>query len=685
MLGAFGCTKVNPPDYSTGTGNDAAGGASGVAGSPGDARIPTDGTPDEAPQSGSAGTGGSTVANASGGANGGATEVTGGRQASGGATTSGGNVMAPDAAIAGGAVQASGGIAVSVGGGAATGGGGGASGGMTGGTGGMTTATGGTATGTGGTATGAGGTVPAPPSLSGAAVKDFGNVEVGVTSTVATWTINNVGGSPSGTLMLTNASPAELMVLTNGCTGVLPAGGTCSLSVAVTPSAGGARSASLTMSASPGGSVTFVAAANGQYRLTVSVVGGGTVTSTPAGISCGTNCSILVDAGGAIALRATMTNGANLFFSGWTGACSSPARNCSLKISAPTTATATFGTLTNNLVFATSTTFPTNRGSAAAYDSDCNAVATAAGLNDAAGTAYIAYISDAASAAPSRLGPTAQGWVRPDGKPFAATQTSLISENAVLNPVLFDEQGNDLSNSDYVVLTGTTQGGVIGPSPSTCSNWTSSSATDFFLGGNVLEGPRGWTYGALGTCQSPRRLLCMGRTKTAPLAPVAGSGTKIWMTNTVFTVGGGQTPDQKCQAEMPVGVASALALIATTTRSAASVLDMAATYVRPDGAVVGTGATLAAGGPLLSGIWQSADLKYRIIGYSRAWTGQTDLHTVGTPASTCGNWLDVTQAAGVQGIVDTVASGWWNGITAPCGGTDSFGNDLGVLYCVAVP
>jgi hypothetical protein len=70
--------------------------------------------------------------------------------------------------------------------------------------------------------------------------------------------------------------------------------------------------------------------------------GAGTVTSSPAGISCGTACSASFLAGTSVTLTASASSGQ---FSGWSGGpCSgSTSPTCTLVLNANTTTTATFG------------------------------------------------------------------------------------------------------------------------------------------------------------------------------------------------------------------------------------------------------------------------------------------------------------------------------------------------------
>jgi hypothetical protein len=76
-----------------------------------------------------------------------------------------------------------------------------------------------------------------------------------------------------------------------------------------------------------------------QFNLTVSKSGSGTVTSTPAGISCGLTCAHAFDSGTKVTLTAAAGSGS--VFKGWGGVCSG-AGSCEVTMSAAQSVSATF-------------------------------------------------------------------------------------------------------------------------------------------------------------------------------------------------------------------------------------------------------------------------------------------------------------------------------------------------------
>jgi hypothetical protein len=496
---------------------------------------------------------------------------------------------------------------------------------------------------------------------------DFGSSAIGVATQPFTFSITNAGDLSSGIPTFTNTNPGEFSV-TNECTTALVGRTACNLTVSFKPTAGGLRSATLSLAASPGGTLQITVTGSGLHQVTVTSRGTGTVTSSPPGISCPPTCSALYDTGTSLTLQARTANGSGFFFSGWSGGgCSGPFHDCAIMLSANTAVSATFSAMSANLVFVSSTTVLTNLGSAVAYDARCNAAASSVGINNAAGDAYIALTSDAASLAKTRLGANARGWIRMDGKPFADSQASLFTTHQIFNVIGFSEDG---LAQRVPMATGTAVDGSLSASGN-CSNWT---GTGNVASGFSYYGPKSWTEGAFFQCiDQSLHLVCMGKTANAAVAPPTTMGRLLWLT-LGFAPGGAETADAHCQANRPAGVTTAAALIAHPGRAASAVLNATTNYIRSDGTLVGTGADIAMG-QIASGIWQYADQSY-VLDNVVVLTGQTSPSLAGTAATTCNDWVDATAQSNFGSPLTTV-SDWWarsDGVTFQCG--------TSALFCV---
>jgi len=104
----------------------------------------------------------------------------------------------------------------------------------------------------------------------------------------------------------------------------------------------GAGVIAISYSAAAGGAVTITCTPTTLYELTVTKAGtgSGTVTSNPAGIACGSDCSHEYPAGRTVTLTATASGGSG--FTGWGGACSGTAATCTVTMDAAKAVTANF-------------------------------------------------------------------------------------------------------------------------------------------------------------------------------------------------------------------------------------------------------------------------------------------------------------------------------------------------------
>jgi streptogramin lyase len=124
--------------------------------------------------------------------------------------------------------------------------------------------------------------------LTAATRHNFGTIPAGSTSPTFTWTVSNGGDVATGGLSLSNDNPSELVMGASTCTGPIGFGDLCTIALTFRPSADTPRSGTLTVTASPGGSVALTAAANGPLTGTA-VAFPIDPSSNPAAITAGSD------------------------------------------------------------------------------------------------------------------------------------------------------------------------------------------------------------------------------------------------------------------------------------------------------------------------------------------------------------------------------------------------------------
>ncbi len=134
--------------------------------------------------------------------------------------------------------------------------------------------------------------------------------------------VQNYGGN--------DASVTPITVATGGTSNVIVGGNFT-----------GAAASFGTISITPGaGQTMFLAGVNQTFPLSVSVAGTGTVTSAPAGISCGATCTASFNASSQVTLTATA--GSGYTFSSWSGDCTGTVAATSVTMAAARNCTAIF-------------------------------------------------------------------------------------------------------------------------------------------------------------------------------------------------------------------------------------------------------------------------------------------------------------------------------------------------------
>jgi List-Bact-rpt repeat protein/centrosomal CEP192-like protein len=189
-------------------------------------------------------------------------------------------------------------------------------------------------------------------SVSGAALADVTVTPTGAT-TFGSITVN---GTVDRTFTVQNTSTASISVtasvgspfsIVSGGSGSLAAGASRVVTVRFRPTTVGTFAGNVTFT---GGGDTISRALSGSstsaptFALTVTKngTGSGTVSSSPAGISCGTDCAETAVQGTQFTLTATAASGST--FTGWSGACSGSG-SCTVTVNAARAVTATFTAL----------------------------------------------------------------------------------------------------------------------------------------------------------------------------------------------------------------------------------------------------------------------------------------------------------------------------------------------------
>jgi hypothetical protein len=179
-------------------------------------------------------------------------------------------------------------------------------------------------------------------SVSPAGAVNLGSTTVG-TAVDTTFTVQNVTGSG----MTGAASVGSPFSVVSGGSFSLAPGASQAVILRLLSATVGSFASNVTFTAN-GDTVsrTVTGSATGSAGATLVIVrngtGTGTVTSTPAGITCGSDCTETAGSGTSVILTAVAASGST--FSAWSGGGCSGAAACTVTLNADTTVTATFNT-----------------------------------------------------------------------------------------------------------------------------------------------------------------------------------------------------------------------------------------------------------------------------------------------------------------------------------------------------
>ena len=165
-------------------------------------------------------------------------------------------------------------------------------------------------------------------------LQDFGSVNIGSTADKNFTVQNSGGGTLSG-----SASTSSPFSIVSGGSYSLGAGASQTVTARFSPTSAGTFMGNVTFTG--GGGATKTLTGTGVATLTVTKAGSGdgTVTSNPAGISCGADCTEVYTA---TSVTLTASPAAGSRFVGWSGGGCSGTGTCTVTMTANITVTATF-------------------------------------------------------------------------------------------------------------------------------------------------------------------------------------------------------------------------------------------------------------------------------------------------------------------------------------------------------
>jgi hypothetical protein len=321
-------------------------------------------------------------------------------------------------------------------------------------------------------------------------------------------------------------------------------------------------------------------------------------------------------------------------------------------------------------------------------DSKCTTLANSLPAGTPSNT-YVAWLSRSGVTAKSRIG-DARGWVRRDGKPFAAQLAGSRYQVPVLYPPEVDETGAILAAGGPVWSASNDDGSASG---NDCTNWTETGTSYHMTTGERSGGTFSWSGYSNNPCAGPYALYCLGTRYTAAVPPPAPPSPRkvafMLDVNKGYSIrpnGNLLDADMVCnttatQSGLP---GTYKAMLATSTASAASRFTTnGRPYVRPDGVVVvSSDADLFLASPkLLAPIEVGPTGSHW--GGSGVFTGAANPQAKSGPDDNCKDWsvntFDGTRFLSIEGGSSMTSGFFFGG-----GGISACSNSLPV-YCLQEP
>ena len=284
-------------------------------------------------------------------------------------------------------------------------------------------------------------------------------------------------------------------------------------------------------------SVGFLGTASTTFALQVSKTGlnaaQGTVTSSTAGINCGSACEAPFASGASVTLTATAPAGT--VFGGWGGACTGTASTCAVSMSQVRSVTATFNPTQLALAVTADRGTSTASGSVASSPPGLScSTPTTAGTSSKSCSANFAFNASVTLTATAASGSTFTGWSGACTGTGTCTVTMSTARSVTATFALAPKTLTVRSSRGSTSASGTVSSSPAGMScatPTAAGVTASNCAANFSTGTNVTLTAKpaagstftGWSGACTGTATTCALAMTATRSVTATFAPASSN------------------------------------------------------------------------------------------------------------------------------------------------------------------